>query len=67
MVLHILVLGGGVYALIRLNKLPEDEERFKVNAKHVFKTLGLIVFSDLLIFIFQTYFLTVIFLTFLSL
>ena len=47
MVLHILVLGGGVYALIRLNKLPEDEERFKVNAKHVFKTLGWFLFISL--------------------
>ena len=47
MVLHILVLGGGVYALIKLNKLPEDEERFKVNAKHVFKTLGWFLFISL--------------------
>ena len=49
MVLHILVLGGGVYALIRLNKLPEDEERFKVNAKHVFKTIGWFLFISLAI------------------
>lgn len=47
MVLHALVLGGGVYALIRLNKLPEDEERFKVNTKHVFKTLGWFLFISL--------------------
>ena len=49
MVLHLLVLGGGVFSLIKLHKLPEDEERFKVDAKHVFKTLGWFLFICLAI------------------
>ena len=47
MILHVLVLGGGVFALIKLQKLPEDEERFKVDVKHVFKTLGWFLFISL--------------------
>ena len=47
MVLHILVLGGGAFALVKLQKLPEDEERFKVTVKHVFKTLGWFLFTSL--------------------
>lgn len=49
MVLHAFVLGGGVFALIKLLKLPEDEERFRVNAKHIFKTLGWFLFISLAI------------------
>ncbi len=49
MVLHALVLGGGVFALIKLHKLPEDEEKFKVNVKHVFKTIGWFLFVCLAI------------------
>ena len=47
LVLHILVLGGGAFALVKLQKLPEDEERFKVTVKHVFKTLGWFLFTSL--------------------
>ena len=47
MILHAIVLGGGVFALIKLQKLPEDEERFKVTAKHVFKTIGWFLFISL--------------------
>ena len=43
-ILHLAVLGGGVFALLKVNKLPEDEEVFKVNVKHVFKTLGWFLF-----------------------
>ena len=46
-ILHVLVLGGGVFALLKLQKLPEDEERFKVTVKHVFKTLGWFLFISL--------------------
>ena len=49
MILHLLVLGGGVFVFIKLRKLPEDEERFKVNVKHVFKTLGWFLFISLAI------------------
>lgn len=44
MILHLLVIGCAVYAFIRLRKLPEDEEKFKVGPKHVFKTIGWFLF-----------------------
>ena len=47
MVLHILVIGGAVFALIKLRKLPEDEEQFKVTPKYVFSTIGWTLFIGL--------------------
>ena len=49
MVLYALILCGGAFALVRLHKLPEDEERFKVDVKHVFKTIGWFLFICLAI------------------
>lgn len=49
MILYVLILCGGVFALIKLHKLPEDEERFKVNVKHVLKTIGWFLFICLAI------------------
>lgn len=49
LILHALVVCGGAFALVRLHKLPEDEERFKVDVKHVFKTIGWFLFICLAI------------------
>ena len=49
MVLYALILCGGAFALVRLHKLPEDEEKFKVDVKHVFKTIGWFLFICLAI------------------
>ncbi len=49
MVLYALILCGGAFALVRLHKLPDDEERFKVDVKHVFKTIGWFLFICLAI------------------
>ena len=48
MVLHLLVLAASIFAMIKYVKpLPEDEEKFKVTAKHVFFTLGWFLFVAL--------------------
>ena len=48
MIVHLLVLGGAVFAFIKFVKpLPEDEEKFKVSVKHIFKTLGWFTFISL--------------------
>ena len=48
MVLHLLVLAASIFAMIKFVKpLPEDEEKFKVGAKHVFFTLGWFLFVAL--------------------
>ena len=48
MVLHLLVLAASIFAMIKFVKpLPEDEEKFKVTAKHVFFTLGWFLFVAL--------------------
>lgn len=48
MVIHLLVLGGSIFAFIKfVRPLPADEEQFKVSAKHVFYTLGWFLFVSL--------------------
>ena len=48
MVLHLLVLAASIFAMVKYVKpLPEDEEKFKVGAKHVFFTLGWFLFVAL--------------------
>ena len=48
MVMHLLVLGGSIFALLKPAKaLPEDTEEFKVGAKHVFFTMGWFLFTAL--------------------
>ena len=48
MVLHLLVLAASIFVMIKYVKpLPEDEEKFKVTAKHVFFTLGWFLFVAL--------------------
>ena len=48
MILHLLVLAASIFVMIKFVKpLPEDEEKFKVGAKHVFFTLGWFLFVAL--------------------
>ena len=48
MVMHLLVLGGSIFALLKpVKALPEDTEEFKVGAKHVFFTMGWFLFTAL--------------------
>ena len=48
MVAHLLVLGASIFTFVRYVKpLPEDEDKFKVDAKHVFFTLGWFLFVAL--------------------
>ena len=48
MVMHLLVLGGSLFALLKpVKALPEDTEEFKVGAKHVFFTMGWFLFTAL--------------------
>lgn len=48
MVMHLLVLGGSIFALLKpVKALPEDTEEFKVGAKHVFFTMGWFLFIAL--------------------
>lgn len=48
MVAHLLVLGGSIFALLKpVKALPEDTEKFKVGAKHVFFTMGWFLFTAL--------------------
>ncbi len=48
MVMHLLVLGGSIFALLKpIKVLPEDTEEFKVGAKHVFFTMGWFLFIAL--------------------
>ena len=48
MVMHLLVLGGSIFALLKpVKALPEDTEEFKVGAKHVFFTMGWFLFVAL--------------------
>ncbi len=44
MVLNAIVVGLCIYGFLNLKKLPEDEETFKVDVKHVFKTIGWFLF-----------------------
>ena len=48
MILHLLVLAASIFAMVKFVKpMPEDEEKFKVGAKHVFFTLGWFLFVAL--------------------
>ena len=48
MVVHLLVLGGSIFAFLKpVKALPEDTEEFKVGAKHVFFTMGWFLFTAL--------------------
>ena len=48
MMMHLLVLGGSIFALLKpVKALPEDTEEFKVGAKHVFFTMGWFLFTAL--------------------
>ena len=48
MILHLLVLGGAIFALVKpVKALPEDTEEFKVGVKHVFFTTGWFLFTAL--------------------
>ena len=48
MLLHLLVLAASIFAMVKFVKpMPEDEEKFKVGAKHVFFTLGWFLFVAL--------------------
>ena len=47
MVTHLLIIAGAIVGLVMLRKVPQDEEKFKVGAKHVFKTLGWYLFISL--------------------
>ena len=48
MAMHLLVLGGSIFALLKpVKALPEDTEEFKVGAKHVFFTMGWFLFTAL--------------------
>ncbi len=48
MVVHLLVLGGAIFALVKpVKALPEDTEQFKVGAKHVFFSMGWFLFVAL--------------------
>ena len=47
-VIHVLVLGGSLFALFKYVKpMPEDSEKFKVGPLHVLHTLGLFLFIAL--------------------
>ena len=45
LVLFVLIDGGITYLWIKLSKMPEDEEKYKVKVGHVFKTIGLVLFA----------------------
>ena len=48
MVVHLLVLGGSIFALLKpVKALPEDTEEFKVGAIHVFFPMGSFLFTAL--------------------
>ena len=47
MVVHLLILGASVLSFILLKKLPDDTEVFKVDVKHVFKTIGWFLFISM--------------------
>ena len=47
MLTHLLIIAGAIVGLVMLRKVPQDEEKFKVRAKHVFKTLGWYLFISL--------------------
>lgn len=48
MAMHLLVLGGSIFALLKpVKALPEDTEEFKVSSKHVFFTMGWFLFTAL--------------------
>lgn len=45
MILSLLILGAAIFGLLYINKkVNDDEEQFKVNAKHVFATIGWFLF-----------------------
>lgn len=44
LVLNLGIIGCGVYALLKLKKLPEDQGRVKINALYVLKTIGWFLF-----------------------
>ena len=48
MILNLLLIAGGVLGLIFLKKLPEDENRVKINALYVLKTIGWFLFIMLI-------------------
>lgn len=50
MITHLIIIGGSVFGLVKLRKIPQDEERFKFGAKHVFKTLGWYLFISLVFY-----------------
>ena len=47
MLTHACIIAGAIVMLFKLRKVPADEEKFKVGAKHVFKTIGWYLFISL--------------------
>ena len=48
MVIHLLIIASCVYALVScFKKMPEDTEEFKVDFKHVLKTIGWFLFISM--------------------
>ena len=49
MVLNLVLIGGGVFALLNIKKLKEDEGIVKIGVKYVFKTIGWFLFIMLML------------------
>ncbi|MBO4667723.1 MAG: hypothetical protein J5666_06355 [Bacilli bacterium] len=48
MILNILIIGCAVCGLVFLKKMKEDTGKVKINAKHVFKTIGWFLFISMM-------------------
>lgn len=49
LILNLLLIGAGVYGLIKSFKMEQDENRVKVGPRYVFKTIGWFLFTCLLL------------------
>ena len=47
MIVHLILIGAAVFMLLNNKKREDDLETFKMNAKHIFKTLGWYLFISL--------------------
>ena len=48
-ILNLVLIGGGVFALLNIKKLKEDEGKVKISVKYVFKTIGWFLFIMLML------------------
>jgi len=48
LIIYLVIIGGSLFTLFKIVfKMPEDEEKFKMTAKHVFHTIGLYLLTAL--------------------